>query len=88
MSVSKFTYHQRKIMLRERNRLRFVMEHDGIDALKAFCTQGIEQYSKALNTDYGKVYREQLCSSLIIFTSAINRGRFSEQALDINSASL
>lgn len=76
MSKSSFTFHQRRIMVRERKRIRFLSNRDSDDALKRFCEQGISQYIRALSTGYGKVYHESLRASIIMYIRFIKFGKF------------
>lgn len=65
--MSKLSFKHRRIMVRERQRLRFVFRRDGYEAMKLFAKQGIEQYNNSLKSGYGKMYSEELRASILTY---------------------
>ena len=59
------------VMHREIDRLNFITKERGVDEMIRFAKQGVEQYTRALQTPYGKVYKEELTGSISVFKQHI-----------------
>jgi hypothetical protein len=51
----------------ERDRIKFLLNRDGVDATAAFCKQTFKIYRRALRTPYGKAFRRTLIQSCLDF---------------------
>jgi hypothetical protein len=58
-------------MSTESTRVDFVLVKYGLDSAIAFCVQGIAIYTAALLTPYGRVYKEQLVTSISYYNHFI-----------------
>ena len=70
--MSKISFKHRRIMARERQRLRFVFRRDGYEAMKAFARRGVEQYNNSLSSGYGKMYSDELRASILTYLIVLN----------------
>lgn len=66
-----FTFAQKRMMVREIRRLRFIFSREGIDGVKTFASQGVGIYNSSLKTGYGKSYSEELKTSIIVYITVL-----------------
>ncbi|MFE8071040.1 hypothetical protein QQM79_08265 [Marinobacteraceae bacterium S3BR75-40.1] len=65
---------------RERTRLKFIADRDGITEALAFAHQGIGQYQAALEeadsggNQYGAAYRAELLASIRVYQQYLDQG--------------
>ena len=79
--MSKLSFSDRRVMIRELKRIRFVMRTQGTKECIRFCSQGLVQYTRSLTTGYGKAagfirnqQMAQLADGLLAFWDRRSRG--------------
>ena len=70
--MSKLSFKHKRMMVRECQRIQFLLKRDGIEKTVEFSKQGIEQYNSSLKTGYGKLYSDELRASILIYTIFLN----------------
>ena len=70
--MSRISFKHRRMMMREYQRMQFLLRRDGIEGAKVFALQGLNQYNNSLKTGYGKSYSDELRTSIIVYIQFLN----------------